>query len=140
MQMQEIIVGVDDTATSKQAAERAAQMAVALDQPLHLVMAVKDGMSFGIHVGGDQFHVDWVTSASQFLKELCGDLPMPNATYALGGKDPAKSLVEEAGRLDASMIVVGNRRVKGMARLLGAVATDVIHHAPCDVLVVNTAN
>lgn len=138
--MRGIIVGVDDTTTSRQAAERAAKMAVALDQPLHLVMAVKDGMSFGIRVSGDEFHVDWVTSASQFLKELCGDLPAPNATYALGRKDPAKSLVEEAERLDASMIVVGNRRVKGVARVLGAVAIDVIHHAPCDVLVVNTAS
>jgi nucleotide-binding universal stress UspA family protein len=137
--MHEIIVGVDDTATSRQAAERAAKMAVALDQPLHLVMAVKDRMSLGVHVGGEHYHVDWVTNAAQFLKELCGDLPVPNATYALGGKDPAKSLVEEAERLDASMIVVGNRRVKGAARVLGAIATDVIHRAPCDVLVVNTA-
>jgi nucleotide-binding universal stress UspA family protein len=138
--MHEIIVGVDDTATSRLAAERAATMAVALDQPLHLVMSVKDGVSLGVKVGGEQFHVDWVTSAAQFLSELCGDLPVPTATYALGGKDPAKSLVEEAERLDASMIVVGNRRVKGVARLLGAVATDVVHHAPCDVLVVSTTS
>jgi nucleotide-binding universal stress UspA family protein len=138
--MQEIIVGVDDTATSRRAAERAANIAVALEQPLHLVMAVKDRVSLGIHVGGDEFRVDWVTNASQFLKDLCADLPVPNATYALGQKDPAKSLVAEAERLDASMIVVGNRRVKGAARFLGAIATDVIHHAPCDVLIVNTTS
>lgn len=136
--MHEIVVGVDESDTSLQAAKRAAEIAVALEQPLHLVMAVKNGMSFGIRVGSDEFQVDWVASAAQFLKDTCGDLPVPNATYALGGKDPAESLVEEAVRLDASMIVVGNRRMKGAARLLGAIATDVMHHAPCDVLVVNT--
>ena len=136
--MHEIVVGVDESDTSLQAARRTAEIAVALDQSLHLVMAVKNGMSFGIQVGNDEFQVDWVTSAAQFLKETCGDLPIPNATYALGGKDPAKSLVEEAERLSASMIVVGNRRVKGAGRLLGAIATDVMHHAPCDVLIVDT--
>ena len=138
--MHEIVVGIDESATSLHAARRAAEIAVALDQPLHLVMAVKNGMSFGIQVGTDAFQVDWVTSAAQFLKETCGELPVPNATYALGGKDPAKSLLEEAERLDASMIVVGNRRVQGAARLLGAIATDVMHHAHCDVLVVNTSS
>ena len=63
---------------------------------------------------------------------------MPTATYALGGTDPTKSLVEKAEQLNASMIAVGNRPVKSVARLLGAIATDVIRHAPCDVLVVNT--
>lgn len=136
--MHEIVVGVDESDTAREAAKRAAEIAVGLDRSLHVVMAVKNGMSFGMRVGSDEFQVDWVASAAQFLKDMCGDLPVPNATYALGGKDPAKSLVEEAERLDASMIVVGNRRVKGAGRLLGAIATDVVHHAPCDVLVVNT--
>ena len=66
--MHEIVVGIDESATSLHAARRAAEIAVALDQPLHLVMAVKNGMSFGIQVGTDAFQVDWVTSAAQFLK------------------------------------------------------------------------
>jgi nucleotide-binding universal stress UspA family protein len=136
--MNEIIVGVDDTETSKKAAMRAAEIAVGLDKTLHIMMAVKNGVSVGVRVGGDDFHVDWITSASQFLKDLRSGLPIPEATYALGGKDPAKSLVEEAERLDASMIVVGNRRMKGAARILGAIASDVSHRAPCDVLIVNT--
>jgi nucleotide-binding universal stress UspA family protein len=136
--MNEIIVGVDDTETSKKAAMRAAEIAVGLDRTLHLVMAVKDGVSRGVRVGGENFHVDWIAGATQFLKDLRSGLPVPEATYALGGKDPAKSVVEEAKRLDASMIVVGNRRMKGAGRILGAIASDVAHHAPCDVLIVNT--
>lgn len=136
--MNEIIVGVDDRDTSRKAAERAAQVALSLGQPLHLVMAVKDGVSLGIHVGGDDYHVDWVTSASQFLEELRTEIGAVEATYSLGGKDPAKSLCDEAERLEASMIVVGNRRVQGAQRILGSIAADVVRHAPCDVLVVHT--
>jgi nucleotide-binding universal stress UspA family protein len=36
------------------------------------------------------------------------------------------------------MIVVGNRRMQGLGRLLGSVANDVAHHAPCDVHIVKT--
>ena len=36
------------------------------------------------------------------------------------------------------MIIVGNRRVQGAARILGSIATDVLHIAPCNVLVVHT--
>jgi CRP-like cAMP-binding protein len=41
--------------------------------------------------------------------------------------------------MDATMIVVGNRRVQGAKRLLGSIASDVLHHASCDVLVAHTA-
>jgi len=33
---------------------------------------------------------------------------------------------------------VGNRRVQGASRILGAVAADVAKHAVCDVLIANT--
>jgi nucleotide-binding universal stress UspA family protein len=47
-------------------------------------------------------------------------------------------MCDEAQRLEATMIVVGNHRVQGLTRVLGAVATDVTRHAPCDVLIANT--
>jgi nucleotide-binding universal stress UspA family protein len=47
-------------------------------------------------------------------------------------------MCEEARRLEARMIVVGNRRVQGAARVLGSIASDVAKHAPCDVYIANT--
>ena len=44
----------------------------------------------------------------------------------------------EHERVGADMIVVGNRRMQGVQRILGAVANDIAHHAQCDVLVVKT--
>ena len=43
-----------------------------------------------------------------------------------------------AKEIGADLIVVGNRRVQGIGRVLGSVATDVAHHAPCDVYIVKT--
>ena len=59
-------------------------------------------------------------------------------TTAVVMRDAASALCDEAERLGASCIVVGNKRVQGMARLLGSVAGSVAKSAPCDVLVVHT--
>ena len=50
-----------------------------------------------------------------------------------------EALVSESERLDATMIVVGNKRVQGIAgRVLGSIARDVAAHASCDVYVAHT--
>jgi nucleotide-binding universal stress UspA family protein len=51
--------------------------------------------------------------------------------------DPADALVQEARTHGADLIVVGTRGLNTAQRLLlGSVSTKVMHHAPCDVLVV----
>ena len=51
---------------------------------------------------------------------------------------PTEVLIGEAERLGASLIVVGNRRMQGLGRVLGSVANSVAHNAPCDVYIVKT--
>ena len=54
--------------------------------------------------------------------------------------DPAEVLLDAARLYDADLLVVGSVGLVGAQRLLlGSVATSVLHHAPCDVLVVDTA-
>ena len=60
------------------------------------------------------------------------------ATSAAIDEKPADALINEAERLEAEVIVVGNRRMQGVSRLLGSVANEVAHNAPCDVLIVKT--
>ncbi|MDH3292846.1 MAG: universal stress protein [Acidimicrobiia bacterium] len=67
------------------------------------------------------------------LRHIVNDVSIVQAE----GK-PADVLVREAERLDADVIVVGNRRVQGPGRFLGAIATSVAHHAPCDVSIAKT--
>lgn len=138
--MSGVIIGVDDSETSLRAARRAVAIAEALDEPLHLVMAVKRGTSHVVKQGGDQFIDDWVENATQTLHSIKDQIGAANATTSLGGKDPAKSICEEAEERGASMIVVGNRRVQGATRVLGTIATDVLRHAGCDVFVVQTSS
>jgi nucleotide-binding universal stress UspA family protein len=48
-------------------------------------------------------------------------------------------LLTVASELDADLIVVGSRGLTSPARfVLGSVAGSVAHHAPCDVLIVQT--
>jgi nucleotide-binding universal stress UspA family protein len=137
--MDEIIVGVDRSDTARRAAVTAAQLAVSLGRPLHLVMAVNRTKPVSGGYGSDSFQTDWLTSAEEFLAALSGELPAKQITRSVSLSDPATAMCDEAQRLQASMIVVGNRRVQGLARVLGAVATDVARQAPCDVLIANTA-
>ena len=137
--MQTIIVGVDTSETARRAAFAAAELAAACGKPLHVVMAVNRRPTVDVAVGAsDHWHVDWLTSAEQYLDALIGELPASPITRAVSLKDPATALCEEACRLDADLIVVGNRRVQGAARVLGSVANDVARRAPCDVLIANT--
>jgi nucleotide-binding universal stress UspA family protein len=139
--MQTIIVGVDHSETARRAAFAAAKIAASCCSPLHVVMAVSRSKSAELSVGAsDRWHLDWLSSAEQFLDALVGELPTSPITRSVSLHDPATALCEEAERLQASMIVVGNRRVQGASRLLGAVATDVARRAPCDVLIANTTS
>lgn len=57
---------------------------------------------------------------------------------ALDG-EAADKLLEAAEDFDADLIVVGSVGLTGGARfVLGSVASGVLHHAPCDVLVAHT--
>jgi nucleotide-binding universal stress UspA family protein len=54
-----------------------------------------------------------------------------------GHGDPADVLVRQAKEDEADLIVVGTRGQNATQRaMLGSVSTKVLHHAPCDVLVV----
>jgi len=136
--MASIVVGVDRSETSRKAAERAATLARDLGADLHLVMYAERAKGVRMSVGSDTFHSDWLSDARQFLEDLGRQLPLENVTASVGEGDPASAICEEAERLDAELIVIGNKRVQGLARVLGSVAGDVMKQAHCDVYVANT--
>jgi nucleotide-binding universal stress UspA family protein len=137
--MDEIIVGVDESATAKIAAKQAAELAQQLGKPLHLVMALKRRQASSFNAGAETVVIDNITLAEDFLRSLKGELPGGlNATHAVVTKDPADALCEEAERLGAWTIVVGNRRVQGVTRVLGSIPLDVAKQAPCNVYIVHT--
>lgn len=134
-----IVVGVDQSDTARRAVLRAAEVATALNAPLHLVMAASPGRADGMATETGH-HVDWLAGAEQFLDALSGELTVSTITHAVVDGDPAAAMCDEAERVHAQMIVVGNRRVQGIARVLGAIATDVARRASCDVLISDTTS
>jgi nucleotide-binding universal stress UspA family protein len=136
----EIIVGVDGSETAGMAAVAAAEMANAFDRPLHIVMSMTRNTTQEIHGGGsERWHVDSIGVAEDLLTSLARTLKTTGpVTHAVVLSSPADALCEEASRLNASVIVVGNKRVQGASRVLGSIAGDVAKRAPCNVLIVHT--
>ena len=138
--MNEIIVGVDGSETARMAAVAAAEMASNYNLPLHIVMSMTRHTSQEVQGGGsERWYVDSIGVAEDLLKALARELKTTSpVTHAVVLSDPASALCEEAGRLEASVIVVGNKRVQGAARVLGSIAGDVAKRAPCNVFIVHT--
>ncbi len=136
--MSGVVVGVDNSETALLAARRAAAMAESLGEPLHIVMAIKHVHATTVRSGNEVFFDDGTQEAKQTLQRIKLAIGAPDATTAVGTKDPAKTICAEAEKIDAALIVVGNRRVQGAKRFLGAIATDVLRRATCDVLIAQT--
>jgi nucleotide-binding universal stress UspA family protein len=138
--MQMIVVGIDGSPTAHRAAEIAATLAAATDASLHVVSAfhqkaaVDGGPEFGLISSADQAHA--------LVARVAGELEAGSSTVtsdAIEGR-PAEVVCAEAQRLGADLIVVGNKRVQGVARVLGAVANKVLQQSPCDVYVAHTSD
>ena len=139
--MNEIIVGVDESATARVAAVEAAELAQATGRPLHLVMAIKKGNVKSVQAGSETVVLDPISIAEDFLRSLKGELPGGlSATHAVVNAEPADALCSEAERLQAWAIVVGNKRVQSATRVLGSIPLDVAKHAPCNVHIVHTVD
>ncbi|MEQ6901040.1 universal stress protein [Nocardioides sp. YIM 152588] len=136
-----IVVGVDGNARADRAADTAARLAVATGAAVHVVCAYVRDQPSEVDVG-ERVLESSVADESAYIAERTAERlaeVVPSVTSAVVQARPADALLQEAERLDASLIVVGNRRMQGMARVLGSVPAGVAHHANCDVYIVNTA-
>jgi nucleotide-binding universal stress UspA family protein len=135
MAMGDVIVGVDGSDTARRAAASGARLAAAWGVNLHLVSCVDKNQPRNVTAGSDTFKINAIEDAEQVMRSLIRDLDHDQITMRAAVGNPAEVLAEAR---EAQVIVVGNRRVQGLARLLGSVASDVLRTAPCDVLVAHT--
>lgn len=137
--MQNIVVGISDAETSHIAGRQAFELAALYGAKVHVVTAVEAAEHMEIEVGSDTFVIDDVDAArgamATFIRTI--DPKVEWVVHALDAK-PAKALLDVADQVDADLIVVGNVRMQGMGRVLGSVGSDIVHHAPCNVLIVKT--
>lgn len=139
-----ILVGVDGSDSSRKAATVAAELAASTGAALHVLTAVDprahDSQAEAGRPSGGLRALSPGEAAEAIAAEVAGSLGavVPHVESSPIQGKPAEALVAEAKRLGADLIVVGNRRVQGIGRILGSVATDVAQHAPCDVYIVKT--
>lgn len=134
-----IVVGVDGSPTARKAAEVARDLATAVGATLHVVSAFDDDRSEVFGPGSNKWLVSDADKAEHVARSVAdtlgGDI---NITYSAARGKPADALIREANYKEARLIVVGNRRMHGIGRILGSVANSVAHNAPCDVYIANT--
>ena len=149
-----IVVGVDSSDTALRAAEKAAFLAGALGAELYVVSSFNvrmsetlqsvrgknepEAMSEAYHSVIAQYYEAAERTAAAVTAALRPNFPELTITSKAVEGDPGVALSGEAERLGAEMIVVGNKRVQGITRILGSVARSVANETECDLYIVHT--
>lgn len=150
-----IVTGVDSSQTALRAAAKAAEVAEGFGAELHVISAYStrgaDSYQPPVQNRGEgsltenayrQLTERLAGAAQQVAESVAEALreSHPSLTiqaYAAQGT-PADALLRTAEELEADTIVVGNKHVQGVARILGSVARKVASEATCDLYIVNT--
>jgi nucleotide-binding universal stress UspA family protein len=136
-----VVVGADGSETAAEAVRKAIELVKLTGGRLHVVTAYRheqlsapgDPETFGALGSLDVAEstvADYVSRARVAGIESEG--------HARSG-DAANAICDVATDVGADLIVVGNRGMAGMRRVLGSVPNSVAHHAPCDVLIAFTS-
>jgi nucleotide-binding universal stress UspA family protein len=135
-----ILVGADDSPTARRAVEAACEICAMSKGTLHIVTAF-DQLSF---VGGGDTHEfknvvneEDGKALLQTLSFIAKKHQVEPVLHSAKG-DAADILIAKADEVGADLIVVGNRGMKGVRRVLGSVPNSVAHGAACSVLIVDT--
>jgi nucleotide-binding universal stress UspA family protein len=134
------VIGIDGSETAAKAAARAGEIAAVTGAEIHVVCAYSGGRSSTIQLGPDSYMFSALADAEQTAEQQAATYRVAGlkATCGVGEGKPANVILEQAEKVGASLIIIGNLRMQGAKRVLGAVANDILHHAPCDVLLVKT--
>jgi nucleotide-binding universal stress UspA family protein len=128
-----IVVGTDGSTTASRAVDQAIELAAVSGATLHLVYAwdVSPAMA---RVEDDGSGMLAATAA------VATEVGVTVETHIVRS-DPADALVSVASEVGADLLVVGNRGMSGIQRLLlGSVANRISHHSPCTLLIVHTVD
>jgi nucleotide-binding universal stress UspA family protein len=135
-----VVVGADGSPTAAEAVRVATELVKLSGGQLHIVTAYKPQQ---LHSAvGEEFAKS--LSSGDLAQSVLADLASRART---GGvevqthlKDgaPADAICEVATQVKADVIVVGNKGMTGLRRVVGSVPNSVAHQAPCAVLIAFT--
>lgn len=151
-----IVTGVDSSQTALNAAHKAAELAQGSGAELHVFSAYRTsagdsiwsakaaGTSISTSPAYEKLTSSQAAAAAQTAQAVAGVLQeaYPDLTIKAAAVEgtPAEVLLKQAQALDADTIVVGNKRVQGVTRVLGSIALKVATEAKCDLHIVNTTH
>jgi nucleotide-binding universal stress UspA family protein len=141
MSYQVIVVGTDGSARAGVAVDGALELARLTGATVHAVHAMHTpGVIDDAHSA--QIMMDEMRNPSDAVQaHLLEEARRRGVTIEFHSSvgEPANALIELAEKVNADLVVVGNRGMSSMKRfVLGSVPNKVSHHCPCSVLIINT--
>jgi nucleotide-binding universal stress UspA family protein len=143
--MKPILLATDGSPSAEAATQEALRLAHALEAPL-LAVAVANVVlpAYAGYYGYGEITVEMHTTEKAHVADVLAQVAALAAvaevaceTVALDGPAAAE-ICRQARESDARFIVIGSHGWGRVGRLVhGSVSTDVLHHAPCPVFVVN---
>ncbi|HXJ70382.1 MAG TPA: universal stress protein [Verrucomicrobiae bacterium] len=139
-----ILVGIDGSPHSKAALDYVKSMAWPKGTNVAVVSAAVPMVAYTMV---DAAGLSWMQTAEEDMSAQAKELTaraaqeltgagLPTEARVVRG-DPRDALVDTARTMGADLVVVGSHGRTGLAKLvLGSVASHVVTHAPCSVLVV----
>jgi nucleotide-binding universal stress UspA family protein len=134
-----ILVAADDSVTAARAVSTAVELVKATGGSLHVMTAYNPPLTYSGVLTPD--YMDTVANAADLLLEKLHDGIVKEGVEARCHPAPgpiAEAIVSVAGQVGADLVVVGNKGMRGMRRVLGSVPNSVAHRANCSVLIVDT--
>jgi len=134
-----ILVAIDCSDESAQVLSRAAGVLSGNDGELHLIHVIEPlALAYGADVPMDvtDLQSGLMKQARETADTYAGryQIPANNVHVELGSIE--KTILDQADKLDADLIVVGSHTRSGLALLLGSTARGLVPGAHCDVLAV----
>lgn len=136
--MKKILVPVDFSAASKNAAKYALSIAESLNAHVDLLHVVSVGGSSTTLMNWQKLEKEMNRQAEEDAKAFMKDLDGKNVTYTKSSGHPIEEVVQQFAKSHhADMIVVGTTGATGLKKaLVGSNAASVINHSPVPVLAV----
>lgn len=144
MPYRNVIVGTDGSETATRAVEHAAKLAAAFGSRLTVVTAYTADPSRKRAADEAPEDLRWMVTDSAAASDRAAEgikrareLGVTDVHHRTAEGDPASIVVQAAEETGGDLIVVGSRGMTSTTRSF-SVPNKVSHHAPCDVLIVQT--
>ena len=133
-----VVVGADASDTAAEAVRQAIGLVKLTGGRLHIVSAYRpQHLSASGPEELDLATGDLANSVLEDHASRARAAGVTAETHARSGA-AAEAIVDVAEEINADLIMVGNKGMAGVGRVLGSVPNSVAHRAPCSVLIVQT--